>query len=818
MSVSQLNENRVVYYSLTVLLLSMLMFQSGLSQPASSYAAWAEGLAPWSYRGKRRRRGGCQGFSQGMLVRRRLWVLSCRVSLVGALLLWSGWGWQQSESWLLLGVPLLESVWPLLGLRWPAIGERKSYVYLGRSIEESYKLVLWVLVCQGLLNAAGSQAAWQSVIGPGLKLAEGCQARGWQDEDGTWRVELQGNFSLSYRPQDEFEERVLLHFLRQIKVLDSQQAFLRQRWLADWFGTRQELISRWEKYVRQGGLLKLRGEPDRWVLSKPMVTAILDIWVPNFWLSASQVQERLLAAGHINSIEELPEGNIHRLAQETGLAEVRRRLRTLFRFSADGPQWREGVLVKRSLELNETLLTALEEAGLLKPQLLLEGTALKAFLATTPPILKKPLPLTYQWQQALFGHWQDLEDEGVRCPHCGSSVVARKENTPRHKKYRHPQTGQWQEAEGYRHYCRNLECDYGTFTDYPAGVQLYSCWTVDTVLRGVTILMHTRTTYRRAADVVGVSHVTLWRWAKLIGQQSLPIATLFGVVRSSGVVGVDEKWVLVPKNDKPAGKRRRWMYVYLAVDVQTYDLLHIDIFPHNGKDQARAFLQALRAQGYQPRVIVTDMNQDYSDPIRQVFPQAKHHECVFHALQWAQRLIKDIYGHDYAQTHPEAEVLKEQIYNIFQAKSIKTVNKRYRAVMATKDHYLAQHPDAQRLFDFLERHFPKLKNAIEDPLTPLTNNSVELVIRRFDQHYQNMAGFDNIDTARSFLNLFSLFYRFTPFVKDNRPVEGRSLDIRGKCPLQLAGYDISLMPLSHILHSHLQGWPPEVVQNLVPTT
>jgi hypothetical protein len=38
----------------------------------------------------------------------------------------------------------------------------------------------------------------------------------------------------------------------------------------------------------------------------------------------------------------------------------------------------------------------------------------------------------------------------------------------------------------------------------------------------------------------------------------LPVVALFGVVRSSGVVGVDEKYVLVPKNDKPAGEMRRW--------------------------------------------------------------------------------------------------------------------------------------------------------------------------------------------------------------------------------------------------------------------
>ena len=189
----------------------------------------------------------------------------------------------------------------------------------------------------------------------------------------------------------------------------------------------------------------------------------------------------------------------------------------------------------------------------------------------------------------------------------------------------------------------------------------------------------------------------------------------FRSLNFSGVVGVDEKWVLVPKrrpepvegNDKPAGKRKRWMYVYMAVDVFTYDLLHIDIYPYNGKKEARAFLQALKAKGYCPRVIVTDMCQDYDEPIRTVFPKAKHHECVFHALQWAQRLVKDVYGNDYAETHPEAVTLKDQIYAIFNAKARKTVNKWYREVMALKEEYVALMPDARRIFDFLERHYPK---------------------------------------------------------------------------------------------------------------
>lgn len=39
-----------------------------------------------------------------------------------------------------------------------------------------------------------------------------------------------------------------------------------------------------------------------------------------------------------------------------------------------------------------------------------------------------------------------------------------------------------------------------------------------------------------------------------------------------------------------------------------------------------------------------------------------------------------------------------------------------------------------------------LVNGIESELIPTTNNVVELVNRRFDQHHQNFCGFDNIET------------------------------------------------------------------------
>ena len=805
------------------LFVSLLLYPLSVTQEQE---VWHENLVPWRAGGRFRRRCRPTRVSGLHFLERRGMVLLCRLGLMAILLVWSGWPQRQPLSWAMLSLPLVDALLSVLPLYWPRALKVRAYPHLVRGMHQLYRLALMALFSAGLSPQGSAGGLW--VMGGCIKMADGAWAHGEVMGDGTWRLEMEGHFIFTWRPCGFFEERILLVLMRQLRTPQStsKRPFLRQEWLAEWFGTHQELISRWQRYVREGGLQKLNGEHDGWVLTPEMGQAILDIWVPNFWLSASQVRERLLAEGHVASTKDVSLTSIHRVARDSGFAEVRCLLRQIFKFTADGPQWRDKVLLDRLFELNEDLMARLEAGEDLTPQLMLEAEALKEAAGAPITPLKKRLPFAYRLQRAIFGQWEEIDDGQVLCPHCGSSLVARKENTPRSKKYRDPETGKWRQVEGYRCYCLDPSCSFDTFTDYPEGVRLYSEWTVDTVLWGVMVYMHLRTTYRRVADVVGVSHVTLWRWSMIVGQQALPIATLFGVVRSSGVIGLDEKWVLVPKNDKPEGERRRWMYVYLAVDVFTYDVptklaLHIDIYPYNGKAEARAFLQALKAKGYTPQVIVTDMNRDYSEPVHAVFPKVMHHECVFHALQWAQRLVKEVYGNDYAQTHPEAVVLKEKVYRIFKAKSRKTVNKRYREVLALKEEYVAQMPEAQRIFDFLEHHYPKLVNAVENPLVPLTNNTVvgQLrwhVVRRFDQHYQNMCGFDSIETARQYLHLFELTYRFTPFAKDNRPVKGRELDIRGKRPLELAGYDISQIPISRILRGQLLGWPPEALQELVP--
>ena len=40
--------------------------------------------------------------------------------------------------------------------------------------------------------------------------------------------------------------------------------------------------------------------------------------------------------------------------------------------------------------------------------------------------------------------------------------------------------------------------------------------------------------------------------------------------------------------------------------------------------------------------------------------------------------------------------------------------------------------------------------------------------------------------------------------------------IRGKCPLELAGYNVSRLPMAQICRGQLLGWPPEALADVVP--
>jgi transposase-like protein len=484
----------------------------------------------------------------------------------------------------------------------------------------------------------------------------------------------------------------------------------------------------------------------------------------------------------------------------------------VYAISAASFRPRDEWLVSQLLVQVEELVAQLEKAGGLTPEqrmTLADLETLSQEIGIRPAAARAPLPWVLQVEHILFGHWTPLTDDTVRCIYCGTTKVSRKSTKPRLKRYVDEQ-GKEQTVEVYRYYCHNAACKYKTFTNLPPNLIPYSKWTLNHHLAALQLYEWSHSVYRCTGQLLGVSKMTTYRWVSGFGYQLLPVAALFGVVRSSGVIGIDEKYVLVPKNDKPEAKMKEWMYVYLAVDCYTYDLLHIEIYPYNTKHSAKAFLLALRAKGYHPRVVVTDLRVDYGPLIAGVFSKATHHECIFHALQDAHKHIKEVYGTGYAETYPEVETLRKEIDHIFDARTKRTARRRYEQVLAQRETFVTQTPKAEAIFAFLERHWPKLLNAIESRIIPTTNNATEEVIRIFTQHYKTFCGFENIDTARCYLGVFEKVYRFTPFSDDAQK------RIRGKCPLELAGYEVLKLPMAQLFRALALQWPTSAFRELVP--
>jgi transcriptional regulator with XRE-family HTH domain len=638
-----------------------------------------------------------------------------------------------------------------------------------------------------------------------------------------WQVWFGNLFYLPVREGDVFQLRQTILLLRRLEgarprqgsraTRNGRRPLVAQQALARVFEVTQPEISRWECYEQEQDWANLLSLHTTEVLTAELRQQIIDVCAQFPWWSRKRVYEHLRQCG-----VSITHPQVCQVMQESGWNRLRETMSRFFVLGVDSIRPRDESLVAELLGLVQQLLAKLEAGEGRTPQVDLQIAHLKTAcqeLGLTPASDPPMIPWARKVTWLLFGAETPAQDDVIRCTYCSSTDVRPKGRTPRVKRYL-DENQQWQRVEVYRYRCRNPDCSYASFTHFPLGLLPYSPYPLHMRTTALQMYAWGRSSYRRTAHALGVQAGRVYLWVSAFGRELLPVAALFGLVRSSGVVGIDEKWVQVPEK-APRGsgrskipKPRRWMYVYLAVDVYTYDLLHIALYARNTAHSTRAFLLALKAKGYTPKVIVTDLRSEYGPAIAQVFPHVRHHECVFHALQWAHRQLKEVYGTHYAKTRPDVVRLKEQIDAIFQAKTRRTAEKRYRKVLALRQQYVLSTPAVSSVFDSLERHWPTLVNGIESTIIPRTNNATELVIRRFDQHYQNFCGFDSLTTARLFLAVFEKVYRFTPFTPDAQP------RIRNKCPLELAAYDVSSLPMAHICKGWALHWPAMSSQGVVP--
>jgi len=767
-------------------------------------------------RKKRNKRCGKIAWGAGWGWMRRSWKVVAIRS--GTLLILCHLNGRRKWAWVSV-LPWVVWVWRGMGIAWSELRQWALYRAVGRGWEEASR---WALVGLGGMWLVKQALAWRPRMGAlplgislGVVKADKPSVEVGEDEQGWYHVRLKGEFELHVDGKVPVYKRVLIIFLGLLEVAgarrgsrrtrDGRTPFVRQEQMAAWFEVPQPHISRWNKYWLEQdwrGLLSQRwGE----VLTAEVRRRVIESWVSRPWWTAERLQQHLKTQGSRITLRQ-----VKHIAQESGWSALRQQLKRVYQISAGAFRPRDGWLVEQLLAQVESLVGQLEVLGGLTAEqhvALADLEAQCAELALHPAAPVRPLPWLFRLERLLFGQWEGVDEGTVRCIYCGTPDVSRKSRKPRVKRYVDEQ-GNEREVEVYRYYCHNPACKYKTFTNLPPNLIPYSQWTLHHHLAALQQYEWSHSVYRCTSQLLGVGKMTAYRWVSAFGHQWLPVAALFGVVRSSGVVGIDEKFVLVPKNDKPEEKMKRWMYVYLAVDSHTYDLLHIEIYPYNTKQSAQAFLLALRAKGYHPRVIVTDLRSDYSAVIAQVFPEATHHECIFHALQDVHKHLKDVYGADYREKIPHVAALKDDINRIFAARTKRTAWRRYEAVLAQRQAFVSQTPEAAAVFDFLERHWLSLVNAIESQHIPATNNATEEVIRIFNQHYKTFCGFESIETARVYLAVFEKVYRFTPFSDDAQE------RLRGQCPLELAGYEVRKLPMAHLFRGLALQWPASAFQEL----
>jgi len=761
--------------------------------------------------GRHRRVWGGEGAREGA------WFAGWQIALARSLCLWGLWqcSGQKGLGWIVL---LPWAIWLArgTGARWLA----GILWQVQRLVMVWYLLVDGALLVQGVLQRG---QFWPLGLGCVACGEEGPQVSVERQVDGSYQVRLSGQFNLHLSGDHCFRIRLLIVFLgllqsegdgrRSRRTRDGRTPFVRQEQLAAWFGVPQERVSQYTQFWLEGNwarLLSLHAD----VLTTELRQRIVDVFATFPQWSSERVHHYLRQQG-----VRVAAAQVEQAAEESGWKRLRRGLSERYAWDESGATagpWslRESWLVQELLGLVDGLLARWEEGQQPAPEERFQVHDLKTLAETQgigeAPAQKAP-PWLLQVERALFKPLgSGVEEAGaaevLRCPYCGSTDVAPKTKKPRQKSF-YDEQGCLQQVAVYRYYCHNPQCAHKSFTHLPAGLAPYSRYRAELRVLALQMYAWGYSTYRRTGAALGACGMTAWRWVGAWGHALLPVAALFGLLRSSGVVGVDEKYVLVPKNGKPDEPMRRWMYVYLAVDVWTYDLLHIAIYPHNTEAAAKTFLLALRAKGYHPDVLVTDLRADYGPAIAAVFPQAEHHECIFHAMQNVHKQFKEVYGGHYQQRNAEAAALKQRIYRIFQAPTRAEAQQRYAQVLSERARVVQDTPAAAVLFDFLERHWPTLLNGIADPRIPATNNAVELVIRRFDQHYRGFCGFESLQTAQCYLAVFEKVYRFTPFSADAQR------RIRHKSPLQLAGYDVAALPMTILCAGLSVAWPLTLVPN-----
>jgi len=533
--------------------------------------------------------------------------------------------------------------------------------------------------------------------------------------------------------------------------------------------SRQMINRRWQVYQKEGLSALLAGEWEKSKITPELLDRLAEIVVDNPFLFTHEIKEKLREEGLCQDISDATLYSALKQMDGRKLMMLMRR-----KASKQTPEafTESGYLIERLFRIIEDLLAKVQTdvresmvGNSLYQQL--QRTFRQNIRHRASPtqkdryIPRKKLRRDCRRKVGFLRQLLGLLLPEEYCPDCHSSQTQFFFRRPRG--YVNTKGEKIQDYSCiYR--CLNPRCRTKFFTVPPKGVELYA--RVHREVKKMTFrwIFHLRGSLGRVCDELaehGIQVVltTVLRWVKKAGEECVRALDLCNREDWSQPVCIDEKWIKV---------RSKWNYVFTAVGAQSSDLLALDLYHHKDRQAMKSFLLKVKAMGFRPKSITTDLLMGYEGVVAEVFPDCIYHHCVLHAGRDARRIVR--------QSLPDEgeegwrKQLTRRICTLFGSKKLKQVKKRYARFMSVKE----KAPEAvSSVFDMVQKYYPKLCLLVSCKDIPKTTNPVERAIGEFEERYHISKGFTSFYYAQFFLKAFQVYYRlrkisFGPFRRRSR--------------------------------------------------
>jgi len=544
--------------------------------------------------------------------------------------------------------------------------------------------------------------------------------------------------------------------LRMLKIrTEDEKKYFTQQEVGKIIGVSRQMVNRrWQVYKQEGLVALLLGEWEKSKITPQLLDRLAEIVVENPFLFAHEIKERLQEEGVCG---EISDATLHSALRQMDGRKIIMLMRE--KASKEVPQafMEAGYMIERLFGIIDELFSKLPKEAIdhaFKQGLEhLTSYFRKATLHRAGPTEKdryKQRRKLERDKRRKIGFLTHLlaGTKGVQeCPDCHSQEI-------RYifKRDRYYRNEKGEKIKGYSevYRCVNRECSTKCFTRPPEGVELYA--RVHREVKKMTLrwIFHLRGSLSRVRDELGehgieVALTTVLRWLKKAGEECVNTVRLFEQEDWEQSLCIDEKWIKV---------RSKWNYVFTAVGTKVTDLLAMELFFHKDKQAMKTFLYMLKALGFRPKSITTDLLMGYEAVVKEVFPDCIYHQCVLHAGRDARRIVRVSLPNDGEGGWQER--LTKRIGTLFQSKKIKQVKKRYFKIMKLRDRAPAA---VSGVFNMLHKYYPKLCQSVLRKDIPKTTNPVERAIAEFEERYQLTKGFTSFYHAQFFIKAYQIYHR-----------------------------------------------------------